>query len=69
MWRKNFSQMFNMHGFSDIRHIEIHTAEPPVLETNGFEVEMAIGELKDTSPVSDQIPAELIETGGRKISC
>jgi hypothetical protein len=27
-WRKNFSQIINVHGVSDIRQIEIHTAEP-----------------------------------------
>jgi len=65
---KNFSQLFNVYGFSDVRQIEIHTAEPLVLEPSGFEVETAIeGGTGHKSPVIDQIPAEMIKTVGRKI--
>ena len=45
-WRKEFFQLFSVHGVSDIRHIEIHTAEPLVPELSAFEVEMAIERLK-----------------------
>jgi hypothetical protein len=38
-WRKHFSQLFNVRGFSDIRQRKIHTAEPLVPETSAFEVE------------------------------
>jgi hypothetical protein len=40
---KNFSQLFNVHTVSDIRQIEIHIAEPLVLDPAIFEVEIAIG--------------------------
>ena len=29
-WSKHFSQLFNVHGVSDVRQTEIHTAEPLV---------------------------------------
>jgi len=51
----------NVHGVNNVRQIEIHTAEPLVLEPNAFEVEVATEKLKGhTSQGSDQIPAELI---------
>jgi len=41
-----------------------------VPEPSAFEVELAIEKLKnDKSPGIDQIPAELIKAGGRKICC
>jgi len=55
-WRNYFSQPLNVRGVQDVRHIEIHTAEPLVSE-----VELPIGKLKShKSPGIDQIPAELI---------
>ena len=57
-----------MHGVSDVRQMEIHTAEPPVPEPSAFEVELASEKVKShKSPGIDQIPAELIKTGGRTI--
>jgi hypothetical protein len=29
-WKKYFSQLLNMHNVSDVRQIEVHTAEPLV---------------------------------------
>jgi len=53
---------------NDIRQTEIHTAEPLVPEPSVFEFEIATEELKrHKSPVVDQIPAELIKKGSRKI--
>jgi hypothetical protein len=40
-WKNYFFQLLNVHGFSDVRHIEIHTAEP-----SHFEFEIAVAELK-----------------------
>jgi len=58
----------NVHGVNYVRQTEIHTAEPLVLEPSTFESEMAIEKLKrHKSPGIDQIPAELIKAGGRKI--
>jgi len=55
----------NVHEDNDVRRAEIHTLEPLVPEPSVFEVELAIGKLKNQkSPGIDQIPAELIKTGG-----
>jgi hypothetical protein len=52
-----------MHRISDVGKIEIHTAEPLVPDPRPFEVKLAIVKLKNYKPpVSDQIPAELIQT-------
>jgi len=67
-WRNDFSQLFNVHGVSNVRQTEIHTAEPLVPEPSAFEVELAIDKLKRyKSPVIFQITSELIKAGGRKI--
>jgi hypothetical protein len=41
-FRKHFSKILNVHGVSDGRQTEIHTAEPLVTEPSDFEVEMAV---------------------------
>jgi hypothetical protein len=52
----------NVHRVSDVRQIEIHTAEPLVPDPGRFEVEITIAKLKRCrSPRGDQIPAELIK--------
>jgi hypothetical protein len=62
---KNYPQLLNVHSVSDVRHIEIHTAEPLVPDPRPFELEIAIAKLKRyKSPGSDQILAELIQAGG-----
>jgi len=38
--------MFTVHGISDVRQTEIHTAETLVPEPSAFEFEMAIEKLK-----------------------
>jgi hypothetical protein len=59
-----FSQLLNVHNNSDVRQIEVHTAEPLVPGTSHLEVEIAIEKLKKwKSPGSDQILAELIQEG------
>ena len=58
----------NVHGISDVRQAEIHTAEPLVPEPSALEVELAIEKLKShKSPGFDHIPAELIKAGGSTI--
>jgi hypothetical protein len=60
-----FSQLMNVHTVSDVRQIKVHMAEPLV---PGLEVEITIAKLKMyKSPGSDQIPAELIQTGGEML--
>jgi hypothetical protein len=45
-WRNYYSQILNVHGLSDVRQAEIHTAEPLVPEPSDLEVELAIENLK-----------------------
>jgi hypothetical protein len=64
-WKNLFSQLLNVHRVSDVRQIEIHTAEPLVPHPMPFEVEIAVAVLERCkSPCSDQIPAELIQARG-----
>jgi hypothetical protein len=52
----SFCQLLNAHNTSDIRQIEVHTAEPLVPGPSRLEVEIAVAELKKyKSPGSDQI--------------
>jgi hypothetical protein len=54
-----------VHNVSDVRQIEIHTAEPLVPDPSRLEVEIAIAKLKKyKSPGSDHISAERIQAGG-----
>jgi len=49
-----FFQLLNAHGVNDVRHTEIHTAEPLVPEPSDFDFELAIEKLKShKSPVND----------------
>jgi hypothetical protein len=41
-WKNYFSQLLNGHRVSDVRQIEIHTAESLVSDPIPFEVEIAI---------------------------
>jgi hypothetical protein len=67
-WRNHFFQLLNVHGVNDVRQTERHKAEPLVPEPSDSEFEMAIENLKrHKSPGIDQIPAEHIKAGGRKI--
>jgi len=63
-----FLPALNAHEDNDVMRAEIHTVEQLVPEPSAFEVELAIGKLKNhKSPGIDQIQAELIKTGGRTI--
>ena len=58
-------QLFNVHGVTDVRQTEIHTAVPLVPAPSAFEVEVATENLKRHKlPGTDQIPAELIKARG-----
>jgi len=46
MWQNHFSQLFSVHGVSELRQTEIHTAQPLVPELSAFEVEMATEKVK-----------------------
>jgi hypothetical protein len=43
---EEFSQLLNVHRVSDVRQMEMHTSEPLVPDPRAFEVEIAIGKLK-----------------------
>jgi hypothetical protein len=63
--KNHLSQILNAPMVSDIRQLEIHTAEPLVPDPSRFEVEIDIAKLKNyESSGSDQIPAELIQAAG-----
>ena len=65
-YMKQFFQLFNVHGVSDVRQTEKHTAEPLVIEPSAFEFLLAIENLKSRkSPGIDQIATEFIKAGGR----
>jgi hypothetical protein len=54
-----------VHNVSDVRQIEVHTAEPLVAGPSRLEDEIAIVKFKKYRPPgSDQIPAELLQAGG-----
>jgi hypothetical protein len=64
-WKNYFCQLLNVQGPEGIRQTEIHIAEPFVPEPSAAEVQVAVGKMKRyKAPGSDQIPAELIQTGG-----
>jgi hypothetical protein len=66
--RNYISHLLNVHNVSDVRQIEIHTAEPLVPGPSHLEIEIAIARLiKYGSPGSDQIPAELYQAGGETL--
>jgi hypothetical protein len=53
-----------VYNVSDVRQIEVHTAEPLVPGPSRLEVEIAITKLKKyKSPGSEEIRAELIQAG------
>ena len=43
--RNYFSQLFHVHGASDGRQTEIHTAKPLVPEPSAFEVQVVVDKL------------------------
>jgi hypothetical protein len=62
------TQLLILHGYNDVRQTEIHAAEPLMSEPSILQVEVDIAKLKrHKSPVTDQIPAELIKAGGSTI--
>ncbi|KAJ4433774.1 hypothetical protein ANN_16086 [Periplaneta americana] len=70
-WKNYFAQLLNIHrpNRNDQDEIQIQTAEPFIPEPTLSEVEIAIEILKKyKSPGIDQIPAELIQEGGRALS-
>jgi hypothetical protein len=46
-WKSYFSQLLNVHDISDVRQIEVHTAEPLVPGPSHLEIEISIAKLKE----------------------
>jgi hypothetical protein len=64
-WENFFNQLLNVHGVLDVRQMDIHKAELLVPKPSLVEEEIAIGKLESNkSPVTGNIPAELIKAGG-----
>jgi hypothetical protein len=64
-----FFRLLNVHNASDVRQLEVHTAEPLVPGPSCHEVETDIAKLKRYKlPGSDQILAELIQAGNGYIT-
>jgi hypothetical protein len=67
-WKSYFSQLLNVHNVSDVRQIEIDSAEPLVPGPNHLEVETAIVMLKSINlQAVIQLPAKLIQTRGETL--
>ena len=45
----NSNQLFTVRAVNDVKHTEIHTAEPLVREPSAFEFEVAIDKVTDTN--------------------
>jgi hypothetical protein len=62
---KYYSQQLNEHGAGGVRQVEIHSAQPSMIEPSASEVEAAMGKLnRYKSPGANQILAELIQARG-----
>jgi hypothetical protein len=67
-WKSYFSQLLNVHDVSDVRQIEIHTAEPLVPGPSRFECEVAVAKLqKYKSECTRADPAGLIQGGSETL--
>ena len=65
-WTIYFIKLFNVHGFYDVTHIDVHTVEPLVPEPSAYELQLAIEKIEcHTSLGINQIPSELFKAGGR----
>jgi hypothetical protein len=59
-----------MHNVTNVRQIEVPTAEPSIPCPSCIEGEIAIAKLKKyKSPSCDQIPAKLIQAVGETLLC
>jgi hypothetical protein len=57
-----------VHNICGVKKAEVHMHEPLVPSPSRLEVEIVIAKLKKyKSPGSDQIPAELIQSGGEML--
>jgi hypothetical protein len=67
-WKNYFTQLLNVDNVSDVMQLEVHTVEKLVPGPGCLEAQIIIAKLKKyKSPGSDQIPAELIQAGSKKL--
>jgi hypothetical protein len=63
--KKYFCQLLNVNRCGSVKQTEMHASGPLIPEPITFKVEIAADNFKKyKSPAIDQIPAELIPTGG-----
>jgi hypothetical protein len=68
-WKSYFSHLLNVHNVSDVRQIEVHTAETLVPGPSRLEVEIATAKLKKyKSPGSDQISSRTNSSRRRNVT-
>jgi hypothetical protein len=59
--RYDICQLLDIYGDKDVGQIEIHTAEPSILEPSSLMAVITTGKLKrNKSPGSDKITAQLL---------
>jgi hypothetical protein len=61
-WKNYFSQLLNVNNVSDVRQIEVHTAESLVPGPSRLEVEIAIAKLS----INRQVVIKFLHNGFRK---
>jgi hypothetical protein len=66
-WKNHFSQLLNVHRVSDVRQIEVHTAEPLVPDPSTLEPEIAISKLRKYKSPAEVIEPEVKYYGLRSI--
>jgi hypothetical protein len=67
-WKNFFCLLLNEHAAGGVRQTEMQTTEPFVPGSSASEDEVAVGKLKrHKSPGVDQIPAGLIQAGGKTL--
>jgi hypothetical protein len=65
-----FSPLLTVHGVSDVKQMEIHTAEPSAPGHSALEVKIATEKFERyKSPSTDQILADMIHKGGETLHC
>jgi len=67
-WKNYFCAILNVHGVTDFRQTEMHTAKSLVPEPSSSKDEIATEKLKRYKwPGIDEILPEQIQTGGNKL--
>jgi hypothetical protein len=64
-WKIYFCQPLNAHGMNNVRHAEIHSAEPLVSEPSSYKLDISTEKVKryKLRGIIDPILAEFIQAG------